>query len=580
MGVHQNPQIHRRAAAKQRRLTVNEAEEALLKSLVARFSPTAVYTETDSLFTDPATNTPTDTTTTPPPLIPTTTPPPAPTTPTTTPPANTVTTSPQAQPTTTTGLPPVQQTTANTDTNVVTPPPVLVTTSPIITSPTRTFSTTGLGASTTSSAPSSTTSSSPGSGTNVGGIVGGIAGALLGLAVLVFVVRFIMKRQRDKDDNSAAAFNASDFRRSAVLMNDPPTHDETVERGFNPRPPTMIQRKLASPAPTFGTQYGAPGPYGALDGAEYGNMDQYGQYQSFAPGQVINAMSPPVSATSAHPMYHNPAYGQSPFSPIGSPVSAMGPGYDGGPAPVLTRQPSSATQPSRQLSAGSVHGQPYPDQANLSAPNEYVDLDRSSVTPFQAAQYAEISQRLNTPVPAGLDTPAVAQFVQSGNGGAPPVPANDSSSPFADPVPFIPAALLAGGGAAANTRPTSADSVTQALDNFPAPPSPAHSTRVDLAPPMLPEIKLESRVASYDFPTSVRESPLDNVTKDFMKSPLGSQFPATPSPLASSFEIASPPAAATSYPAAPVPEVKAEAKQEQKKRPDTVYDDDDAYGGI
>ncbi|KAF8075207.1 hypothetical protein FPV67DRAFT_620659 [Lyophyllum atratum] len=438
-----------------------------------------------------------------------------------------------------------------------------------------------------SSAASSTPSDTPGTGTNVGGIIGGIAGALLGLTVLAFVVRFIIKRyQRRNDEDGAAAFNAGDFRRSAVLMNDPPTHNETVERGYNPRPPTMIERRLASPAPTFGTQYGAPGPYEAARGNEYGNMDQYGQYQSYGPGQMNN-MSPPVSATSAHPMYLDQAYGQSPFSPMGSPVSAMGPGYDGSQAAILTRQPSSATQLSRNNSAGangyrqddSTQFANYPNYPNqhLSAQNEYVDLNRSSVTPYQAAQYAEISMRLNTDIPEGLDTPAVNQFVRSSNEGAPPVPANDHSSPFADPV--LPASLLAGSGRGAE-RP-SPDSVSRDLDEFPAPPSPAHSSRVDSAPPMLPEIYVESRTPSYDFPASAHGSSVasgypSGVAKDFSKSPLGSQFPATPSPMASSFGVATPPPAATSFPgAAPAAEVKSE-----KKRPDTVYDDEDAYGGF
>ncbi|KAF5379522.1 hypothetical protein D9615_006500 [Tricholomella constricta] len=578
MGAHHNQQNHRRAAAaKQRRLAAqDDDEEASVKSLIARFSPTVIYTETmTDLTTEPVISS-TDTPTTAPAPPPTTSAPAAPTTAANTPPPNTETTPTQTpdQPTTTESPP-------DNDVQTTTSPDV-VTTPPVVTRPTSTLSqprsilTTQSTLSIASSAASSTPSEPAGSGTNVGGVIGGIAAALLGLVAVVFVVRLIMNRKRKREEDNSTGFNASDFRRSAVLMNDPPTHDETVERGFNPRPPTMIERRLASPAPTFGTQYGAPAPFGGNEygGNEYGNMDQYGQYQTFAPGQLMNNMSP-ISATSAHPTYPNAAYGQSPFSPIGSPVSEMAPGYEGGQPGVLTRQPS----------ANGANGYPqddaaqyatYPNQANLPVQNEYVDLDRSSVTPYQAAQYAEISKQLNTEVPAGLDTPAVNNMIHTSNE-APPVPTNDINSPFADPIP---AALLP--AAAAQVPRHSTDSVSHELNDFPIPPSPAHnsSPRIDSTPPMLPEIHVESRVASYDFPNAVRSH----------------QFPATPSPLASSFGIATPSAAATSFPAAePAPAAapaavpaaapaaapaRAPAATDEKKRPDTIYDDDDAYGGF
>jgi hypothetical protein len=58
----------------------------------------------------------------------------------------------------------------------------------------------------------------------------------------------------------------------------------------------------------------------------------------------------------------------------------------------LTRQPSSAAYLSRQPSAA-AYSIPNDPQAH------YVNLDRSSVTPFQAAQYADISRQLgNDPI--------------------------------------------------------------------------------------------------------------------------------------------------------------------------------------
>ncbi|KAG5643061.1 hypothetical protein DXG03_001618 [Asterophora parasitica] len=642
MGAHHKQQIHRRAVAfKQRRLAAPDVdEEAAYKSLVARFSPTAIYSET---ITDTDTDTQTETATrTPPPDTPTPTPTPAPSTAPTQPaaPANPVNTpntptpntapTPTPTPTPTPEQQPVERPTTQDNSppenNIQpspSPTPDAVTPPPAVTSPTPTlsqlssssaFSITSNTSSAATATPSSDTSESS---SNVGGIVGGIAGAILGLIAIVFVVRFILNRRRRNEEDSAAAFNASDFRRSAILINDPPTHDDTVQRGYNPRPPSMIERKqLASPAPTFGAQYGAPGPYRN----EYNDMEQYGQYQSFAPGQMMNNMSP-ISATSPHPMYPSVAYGQSPFSPMGSPVSEMGPGYEGGQPGFSTRQPSSL---SRQPSPNGMDGYPqddaqyatHPSQSHLGVQNDYVDLARSSVSPYQAAQYAEISKQLHTDVPAGLDTPAVNMFLNPSSDGA--VPTNDSTSPFADPAlpavpaallsggaatavgPALPAALLSGGAAAAAASRPSTDSVTREINEFPAPPSPAHTlrSRIDSTPPMLPEIHVgEPRVAS----------------------PRAQQFPPSPSPLASSFGFPTPPAAATSFPpallvssaipptapavpaaivpapaaiapaapaatmleaaAAAAPVARAPAAEE-KKRPDTIYDDDDVYAGI
>ncbi|KAF9465542.1 hypothetical protein BDZ94DRAFT_1214321 [Collybia nuda] len=561
------------------------------------FYPTATFegmdpTDTPGLDTNTPSNTPppvistptSSPTPTPPPPPPTTsdtaTPPPPPST-TVPPPADTNTSQP---PPTNVVLPPVEDDTSTTPI-AATPPPrptggqstVLLTTSQTLRSvaPAET---------------SGTTEPQTESGTNVGGIIGGLAAGLIGLTLLVFAIRYILRR-RSRQNEADGGFNSNDFRRSAVLMNDPPTHEDTVSAGFNPRPPTMIERRLASPAPTFGTQYGAPGPhyFDGQNGQEYGTVDQYGQqYQSFTPGQVMhqNNMSPPHSATSANPLYPNAPYAQSPFSPIGTPV------YEGnfddraGPSPYLTRQPSSAAQSNRPPSypEGSVQYANYPaspPQAAQGYPTtDYVDLDRSSVSPYQAAQYAEISKKLNTEVPAGLNTPAVAQYIQGGSGA--------EVSPFADPSsPMTP------------QGPHGRNSVESAqLDNFPVPPSPAHtssSQRIDSTPPMLPEITVESRVSvnSYDFPNSVRGSAIP-------PSPLGSgypsgataagnglyanqaQYPTTPSPLASSFAIESPHAGST-FESAPPPSPRAPtaaAATKSEKRPETVYDAEDAYGGI
>jgi len=214
--------------------------------------------------------------------------------------------------------------------------------------------------------------------------------------------------------------------------------------------------------------------------------------------------------------------------------------------------------------------------------DEYLDLERTSVTPFQAAQYVEISRHLNTEVPKGLDTPAVEEFVGTmpvKDADLPPLPPKD---PFTDDA----AAAHEDGDEEEDSEATLP--MVQEL-SFPAPPSPVHSTssryRVDSTPPTLPEIVLQSRVSVTSAYLSDTGSPFaqgfpgQTVVMKGSESPMGSRFPVTPSPLASSFTVPSPPAAKTTFPAAPAAaQPRPDAKQRQSVY--TVYDPEDAYGGI
>ncbi|KAJ6561125.1 hypothetical protein DFH09DRAFT_1279368 [Mycena vulgaris] len=382
-------------------------------------------------------------------------------------------------------------------------------------------------------------------------VIGGVAGGILGLVGLFFLLTFCLRRRRkDKDHQEALNFDPSSFRRSAMLIAEPPTHQDTVARGYNPpAPPPMVERRQLYPA---SPNYNPHSPEG-------------------------------LSPTSGNPLVF-----QAPFSPISptatSPVSA----YDHSwPAPVLTRNASAISAVS-SVSSAHEYAQyaqaPAPPGPRNSLPipqneNEYIDLERNSVTPFQAAQYVEISKRLNTEVPKGLDTPAINEFVVSKmptkDAELPPLPPQD---PFADrdsdddeeaPLPMV-----------------------QEL-SFPSPPSPVRANssryRVDSTPPTLPEIIVQSRVSvTSTYLSEGGSSPfgagfpagqtlvMKGASAD---SPMGSRFPVTPSPLASSFTVPSPPAAATSFPAEPAA---AQPRPDSKQRQPvyTVYDPEDAYGGF
>ncbi|KAJ8695474.1 hypothetical protein PTI98_008075 [Pleurotus ostreatus] len=425
-----------------------------------------------------------------------------------------------------------------------------------------------------SSAAIASSSAAPDSGpssSSTGAIVGGIGAGLVGVALVVFGVFYAVRRWRKRSDENA--FDPDSFRRSAVLMNDPPTHEDTVSRGYNPRPPSMIERKLANSTPVNAGYGGPHGGYGATG---------YNNYGSFGPGEV---MSPPPTSGSPDYHYNNNAasynavspYAQSPFTPA-SPGSPHVAPYDSAYSHVAGV--GAAGVLNRQLSAGPVHGDHFnrvpsygPDDrqghASLatvsSAPQgDYVDLTRSSVSPYQATQYAEISKQLNTAVPAGLSTPAVNQYMDA---------VAAEPSPFADPEPSRFSRALP------SPYDQPAPSPSSDLE-FPAPPTPAavQHARVDSIPPSLPEIHVQARVSGYDD---------FNGQKD--------RFPTTPvpSPLASSLTFEAPtaavapaqgqPPAANEAPKAPQPSAPAPVQRPTppaSDRPATVYDEGDAYGGF
>lgn len=348
-----------------------------------------------------------------------------------------------------------------------------------------------------------------------------------------------------------------------MLMTDPPTHQETVERGYNPAtPPAMVERRPIYTQASFDNTVGINSPTSGS------------QLVFQAPYSPITAgpnVSSPVSAYDHHSW--------------GAPNAA--------PVPVLTRNTSGSSAHSAHSAAGMPQYAGYPAlpirqnsmrNGQLAPPQnetEYLDLERgTSVTPYQAEQYVEISKRLNTEVPRGLDTPTVSQIVAD-KMDLPPLPPTEDD-PFADDD-------------AKEEQAQEVDSLPMVQDmTFPAPPSPVHTSSSryarDSQPPTLPEIVLQSRVSvtSAYLSDSAPGTPGAGQTvfmnaqvgkSPFAESPMGSsRFPVTPSPLASSFNVPSPPAAAVSFPAE-----HAQARPEAKKRQTvyiTVYDEEDAYGGM
>ena len=295
-----------------------------------------------------------------------------------------------------------------------------------------------------------------------------------------------------KAKNGDDGFDSDDFRRQSRMLHDEPQMlpDNNGGSPFAPRPPTMIERRMNST------------PVSNMAGSNYGPTPTYGGYNDynagynhgFAPGQVVS-----------HP--YADSYMGSPMSVPMSPAVSVNYGDVGAEqsqSAYLSRQPP-------------TNG-PAPADNNA----DYVDLSRSSVTPFQAAQYEEIHRRLNMPAPAPvLGSLAEEEYPRE-------EPALKGPSPFADP----------------------------SQDVLP-PPSPVHSnrSRVDSTPPTLPELNPPM-------------SPVYALRPTLAEVPSKETEPST-----------------VDLPAAPAPAhvTQPNPTASNQKRPDTVYtiyEDDDAYGGI
>ena len=298
-----------------------------------------------------------------------------------------------------------------------------------------------------------------------------------------------MKKRKDDSD-----FDSDVFKRRSRMLLDEPQMVPDNDSPFSPRPPSMIERRMNStPASNMGIGTYGPDPV-------YGGYNDYNagyNHPGYAPGQAIP---------------HHQPYGD---SHMGSPMSAsMSPPMSVNYGDVSAEQSQSAYL-SRQPS---TYG---PASADTSG--QYADLSRSSVTPFQAAQYEEIHRRLNMPPPE----PVLGSL-------------SEEEYPQKEPVPKGPSPF--------------ADSSEDVLP----PPSPVHSnrSRIDSTPPKLPDFNSSSPMSPV---YALHPGPAEV---------LGKQTEASASDL-----IAAPVPARVARPDLTTPNQKRDTVY-------TIYNDEDAYAGI
>jgi hypothetical protein len=388
---------------------------------------------------------------------------------------------------------------------------------------------------------------------------------------LAAVVYFLRKcRGREDEAFAEEIWNSGNTRRqSAILADDsePYPHFDAP-----PRPPTMIERHLNNTSSMPPRQQVLPNMY---PNNAYGNGYGATNYSqgSFSPGQVIS------------PHSTNPFFSPYAQDVMGSPVSSTvpefhDPPHSGSPAfppQALTREPSPGmgqVAVARQNSVTAFN--PVVSSPDASDPH-YTDLSRSSVTPFQAAQYAEITEKLGTPMPSVLGAvpeerePVASDDMVVPSHGDPSTQGGNTHtmSPFVD--------------AAAVQQPIDNPS-DESDDEWPLPsPNALQQTRIASLPPTLPQISVTERsfspVSSLEFPVplSVHNTPSPfSVEFSDVGGPPATESNYKSSPLATSTPMQAH-AQASIIPREPKTEVT------PTKRPDTVYtlyDEEDAYGGI
>lgn len=390
-----------------------------------------------------------------------------------------------------------------------------------------------------------------------------------------YFLLYYQRRSRRNEDEALAEeiWTRPDARRqSAILPDEPGPVRPYNAKGAGPRPPTMIERHLNNSPSLPSRQQTMPNMYSNNNG--YGNgygATEYGQ-SSFYPGDI-------VTPTSANPFV-------SPYTQdvMASPVSSNVPEYHmhpASPGPVvpplaLTRRTSNNTGQPTVVRQNTIPGGPHSPMvlSPRATDSQYVELSRSSVTPSQGMQYADIAEKLHAPMSsafAGAPTESHDDAPQ-GRMLTPhmDVPPRDEDAPKESPF------------ADSGAEHQFVDASHEYDIEVPLPtPIMFQQTRIASTPPTLPEIRVPERsfspVASLEFPVplSARESP----------SPFSVEFSDVRSPPPAGLKFASSPLA-SSTPTEPepttIPSV-SRSEAESRKRPDTVYtlyDEEDAYGGF
>ncbi|KAK1235832.1 hypothetical protein PQX77_000922 [Marasmius sp. AFHP31] len=135
--------------------------------------------------------------------------------------------------------------------------------------------------------PNATESSAPATsgGIKTGAVAGGVLGGIVGIAIIAALIAMIIRRKRSRD--SADQFDAAQFRRSAMIMEDPPSTAHSPTQ-LSPPPPRMgvfegRDQVMSVASTATGPGMAGQGAYAfqaqqANGGGDYNDYNQYMNY--------------------------------------------------------------------------------------------------------------------------------------------------------------------------------------------------------------------------------------------------------------------------------------------------------------
>ncbi|KAL0060367.1 hypothetical protein AAF712_012873 [Marasmius tenuissimus] len=173
-------------------------------------------------------------------------------------------------------------------------------------------------------APTTTESSAPATsgGIKGGAIAGGVLGGIVGIAIIAALIAMIIRRKRSRD--STDQFDAAQFRRSAMIMEDPPSASHSPTQ-LSPPPRLGVfpgRDQVVSVASTAtGPGMAGQGAYAFQaqangGGGGVGDYNDYNQYMHYLDGPNAAYQDEPAGKNSAE--YYTDSFSQQ-IQPTGQP---------------------------------------------------------------------------------------------------------------------------------------------------------------------------------------------------------------------------------------------------------------------
>lgn len=303
------------------------------------------------------------------------------------------------------------------------------------------------------------------------------------------------------------SFNPQDFHRSPEGFD---SHEDMTINPFNPRPPSMIERRLVSPAPTFGPQYNVPDPYYHSNFGGY--SEDHAEYLENRAGHSENHTPYLENHTAYSENHAGYSEDRAGHSENHTGYSGNRAGHSGNRAypenhagigthlqPHAPGQGDYGAPPSRVRQVYVQNPDPF-SPSNASIPPPYQEHHNEQQSLGRRPEKSSPDSR-SRPVPPSLPLPSVPP--QHTERYPLPIPSQSGEvPPFVIPKPalFTPGAQIPSDRRNPNSspRPVSGESVLSVSPNildFPAPPSSAYTESTRYASPKLPKTSVGSRAS-------------------------------------------------------------------------------------